>query len=200
MGELLARLRGLSPRNKAIAAVGVVGAAGLGLLARARGAGLGVDTGQAESSAGATGEATYTPPGTYPNTYGTDLASALGEIDSRYAEDLAEFVAGQGTTAAALAAMQKSQGKTLADINKKVAGLTAPPTKSKLETKPKTKDPKKAAAKPKPSAFKTYTIKRGDTLGAIAKHYHTSVGALVKANKIANPNKIVAGAKLKVPA
>jgi len=44
-----------------------------------------------------------------------------------------------------------------------------------------------------------YTIKEGDNLSTIAKANNTTVDALVKANQIADPNKINAGAVLKLP-
>jgi murein DD-endopeptidase MepM/ murein hydrolase activator NlpD len=44
-----------------------------------------------------------------------------------------------------------------------------------------------------------YKIKYGDTLGGIAKRYGTSVSALAKANKIGNPNRIIAGRTLNIP-
>ncbi len=43
------------------------------------------------------------------------------------------------------------------------------------------------------------TLRRGDTLSALAKKYKTSVGELAKANKIKDPNKIIAGRKLSLP-
>lgn len=45
----------------------------------------------------------------------------------------------------------------------------------------------------------TYSVKRGDTLSAIAARYHTSVAALASANGIKNVNLIHVGAKLQVP-
>lgn len=45
----------------------------------------------------------------------------------------------------------------------------------------------------------TYTIRKGDTLSALAKKFHTSVDALAQANGINDPNKIRAGATLVVP-
>lgn len=45
----------------------------------------------------------------------------------------------------------------------------------------------------------TYSVKRGDTLSAIAARYHTSVSALVKANGIKNANLIYTGEQLKIP-
>ena len=53
----------------------------------------------------------------------------------------------------------------------------------------------KAPAKQKAT---TYTIKKGDTLGAIAKRYGVDWRALAKANGIDNPNLIYAGVKLRI--
>ena len=54
-------------------------------------------------------------------------------------------------------------------------------------------------AKLKPKDTTTYyTIKKGDTLTAIAKKYGTTVAKLKKLNNIPNANKIYAGQKLKI--
>lgn len=45
----------------------------------------------------------------------------------------------------------------------------------------------------------TYTVKKGDTLGALAKTYNTDVGSLAKLNNLADPNQIKLGAVLKLP-
>lgn len=45
----------------------------------------------------------------------------------------------------------------------------------------------------------SYTIRSGDTLSRIAAKFHTSTAALAKANHLANPNVIRAGATLKIP-
>lgn len=44
----------------------------------------------------------------------------------------------------------------------------------------------------------TYTVKKGDTLSAIAKRYNTTVKALAKKNNIKDVNKIFKGQKLKI--
>lgn len=44
-----------------------------------------------------------------------------------------------------------------------------------------------------------YTIKKGDTLSAIAKNNNTTVEQLAKVNKIANPNLIYAGNVIEIP-
>ena len=45
----------------------------------------------------------------------------------------------------------------------------------------------------------TYRIRQGDTLSALATKFKTSVSALARDNKIANPNLIYAGKTLRVP-
>ncbi len=45
----------------------------------------------------------------------------------------------------------------------------------------------------------SYLIRPGDTLGAIARRYGTSVDSLARANNIRDPNKIIAGSQLQLP-
>lgn len=47
--------------------------------------------------------------------------------------------------------------------------------------------------------MKTYTVRSGDTLSAIAARFKTTVSALAKTNHIDNPNLIRTGQQLKVP-
>jgi nucleoid-associated protein YgaU len=49
------------------------------------------------------------------------------------------------------------------------------------------------------SATTNYTVVRGDTLGAIARKFNTTVQALVAANGIVDANKIVVGQQLTIP-
>lgn len=53
-------------------------------------------------------------------------------------------------------------------------------------------------AKKATSSSSTYTVKKGDTLSAIAKKYGTTVDKLVKDNNIKNPNLINIGQKIKI--
>jgi LysM repeat protein len=46
----------------------------------------------------------------------------------------------------------------------------------------------------------TYTVRRGDTLSAIAARYGTTTGAIASANHLRNPNVVVIGSKLTIPA
>jgi LysM repeat protein len=46
-----------------------------------------------------------------------------------------------------------------------------------------------------------YTVKRGDTLGAIARTYNTTVATLLRLNpQIRNPNRLYVGQRIRVPA
>lgn len=49
-----------------------------------------------------------------------------------------------------------------------------------------------------PEKSKTYTVKAGDTLGAIAAKYKTTAAALAKKNGIRNPDIISVGQKIKL--
>lgn len=69
----------------------------------------------------------------------------------------------------------------------KAAGLNG--FKKAATTKPTTSTTKKTV---------TYTVKRGDTLSAIAKRYKTTVAKLVKDNGIKNANLIYVGQKIKI--
>lgn len=69
------------------------------------------------------------------------------------------------------------------------AGIPNPPAATAPATTPA----------PAANTVKTYIIKSGDTLSAIAKRYGTTVAALAQANKINNANLIYAGRKLVLP-
>jgi putative chitinase len=49
-----------------------------------------------------------------------------------------------------------------------------------------------------PFLVTTYSVRSGDTLGALARRFNTSTDKLAKANGISNPNKIFVGQKLVV--
>ena len=48
------------------------------------------------------------------------------------------------------------------------------------------------------SGYIVYTVVKGDTLTKIASRYGVTVNDLVRWNKIANPNLIVVGQKIKI--
>ncbi len=49
-------------------------------------------------------------------------------------------------------------------------------------------------------AGQTYTVQKGDILATIARKYGVTVAALQQANNLSNPNKIIVGQKLTIPA
>jgi LysM repeat protein len=51
----------------------------------------------------------------------------------------------------------------------------------------------------KPAAVAQHVVSSGETLGVIARRHHTTVGALAKANGIADPNRLRVGQVLVVP-
>lgn len=52
---------------------------------------------------------------------------------------------------------------------------------------------------PNRASYATYTVKKGDTLAAIAKLYSSSVPAIAQASGIADPNRIEVGQELLIP-
>jgi len=71
---------------------------------------------------------------------------------------------------------------------------TAAPLLASLDELPVT------TPKPPQPAVVYHRVRKGETLSAIARRYHTSVSALMKANRLRRSNHIVAGRSLKVPA
>lgn len=90
-------------------------------------------------------------------------------------------------------------GDTLGKIAQK-AGVTVDDI---MKANPQIKNPNKIAAgaeyKMPTTPSSNYVIKKGDTLGGIAKKWGTSLDKLMKANGIKDPNKIYAGYGLKRP-
>jgi len=88
----------------------------------------------------------------------------------------------------------------------KVASDTTVKSKKKTTTEDatatsKTKSAKEKTAKAKSTKAKSsgYTVKPGDSLERIARHNHTSVGALKKANSSAGDGTLHPGKKLVIP-
>lgn len=68
------------------------------------------------------------------------------------------------------------------------------------------RQPRPVAVKPKmapppiPAAASTYTVAKGDTLGHIAQRHGVSARDLIRLNNINEPNKLLVGQKIKIPA
>lgn len=169
MGDLKARLQGILGNRWA--KLGLVGAVGLGALSLARrGPGGGADPDPGSDIAGDT-DATSVGAGgsaaaTYPNTSSTDLATAVGDMDSRYAEQVAGFSTQLGTDHEALTALQTSSTETATGLASLVASnqAAAAATAASAAAAKKAAD---AAAKKKAAAAAAAKKKK-----APAKHHH----------------------------
>lgn len=75
----------------------------------------------------------------------------------------------------------------------KATGLNGFKATSQAAVKPSVKP-----SEPSKTKAVTYTVKRGDTLSAIAQRYNTTVAKLVKDNGIKNANLIYVGQKIKI--
>ena len=114
----------------------------------------------------------------------------LGKIALRY-----------NTTVSAIAS-----GNNISNPNRIYVGqrLTIGASTAVAQPKPSspssTTQPSRPEAKPAQSSTKgtTYTVKRGDTLGAIARAHNTTVSAIAAANGISNPNRLSVGQRLTI--
>ena len=104
----------------------------------------------------------------------------------RAGETLNSIAAQHGVSAAALASANGIRNPNLIKIGQRLvipSGSAAKPSA-------------KPSAKP---AAKTYVVRNGDTLNAIAQRLGVSASALAAANGITNPNRIYPGMTLRVP-
>ena len=100
-------------------------------------------------------------------------------------------------------ALDRKNVKTAKPKKKKgssAVGTTGMGTRAGIQTgrRPGTNKPPTGRGGTKTLMPKTYTIKAGDTLSAIAKKMNTTVAMLKKANNIKDANRIRAGAKIKI--
>lgn len=81
-----------------------------------------------------------------------------------------------------------------------IRGYGVPDFESKATEKPAEPE-KEDQNKPENNAAgeQVYEVKEGDTLSSIAKKYNTTYQILAEYNKIANPNAIAIGQKIKIP-
>lgn len=77
---------------------------------------------------------------------------------------------------------------------------TAQPPAVASETAPSTPAPEPSEdAGDRAGGRRTYTVRSGDTLSAIARQFDTTIEALARANDIADPNVIDIGQELVIP-
>jgi hypothetical protein len=80
------------------------------------------------------------------------------------------------------------------------ASTPGPETAAPESAPPPTARPSKAPATSEPSAsFRTYRVKSGDTLSAIASRFDTTVAAIVELNELPNRNSLSIGQVLLIP-
>lgn len=59
--------------------------------------------------------------------------------------------------------------------------------------------PARAPAAPKPPTYRTYVVRRGDTLTAIARRHGVTQSKIIRANPGINPSRIYPGQRLQIP-
>ena len=96
------------------------------------------------------------------------------------------YVVKSGDTLSGIAARYKTTVKKLVALN----GIKNP---DRIYVGERIKITGKTPSKPTPVVTKTYHVKSGDTLSAIASRLHTTVSYLVKKNGIRDPDKIYVG-------
>jgi LysM repeat protein len=127
----------------------------------------------------ATPTATLTPSG--PFEYTVQQGDNLSSIATRFGTDLPTL----------LALNPSIDPKTLIIYVGQKILIPAPNTLLPTATPVSTLVP--------PGTLISYTVMPGDTLGAIATRFNSTVDAIVKENKLANANDIAAGDILKIP-
>lgn len=115
---------------------------------------------------------------TSKNPYIVKSGDTLGEIAKAYGVDVNT-----------LAKHNKLKNKNIIRVGQKISI----PKKTSKKSAPKN------TSSPTTNNTTTYKVKRGDTLGEIAKRYKTTVSHLARVNNLANPNLIVVGQELQVP-
>lgn len=114
-------------------------------------------------------------------TYTVKAGDTLGAISARHGVSLSSVLKANGLSMASVI----HPGQKI-----RISGSAAAPTPA-----PKAAAPKPAA----PSSGATYTVKAGDTLGAIAAKHGISLSALLSANKLSATTIIFPGKKLTIP-
>jgi LysM repeat protein len=130
-------------------------------------------------------------------TGGTTDAAFATAVTVRTGDTLSAMALRYHTTVAALAA-----ANGITDPNRIVAGATVQVPSAPVSAQPAPAPPASPSPPSPPSApaaGTVVTVRTGDTLSSIAARYHTTVAALVSANKLANPNLVFAGSRLTLP-
>lgn len=113
----------------------------------------------------------------------------------QYGDTWSGLAARYGTTVDALRARNHSWG---IKAGQHIAVPAKRPTRSKAPATKPVKHKHRAAKKPARHVAR-YTVRPGDTLASIALAHHTTLSALLKANRLGNPNLVIVGQHLRVP-
>jgi LysM repeat protein len=108
------------------------------------------------------------------------------------------YVVQRGDTLAKIAARYGVTVKQIADLNNIANPNTILPNQ-KLRIPVAGAVATTAPASGQPGATKTYTVRAGDTLVAIATQFGVTVQAIQQLNNLANPDQIYTGQILKIP-
>lgn len=143
-----------------------------------------IHPGQKLKLSGATAQASparKAAPAPQSATYTVKAGDTLGAISARHGVSLSSVLKANGLSMSSVI----HPGQKI-----RISGSAAAPTPA-----PKAAAPKPAA----PSSGATYTVKAGDTLGAIAAKHGISLSALLSANKLSATTIIFPGKKLTIP-
>ncbi len=135
------------------------------------------------------------PTSTGVQTYTVRSGDTLGAIAARF-----------GTTTTLLAKLNGIANPSLIRVGQVLqippGGAPAPsrsPAPSPLASPTPRPSPTPVASTPTPAGARTYTVQKGDTLGAIAARFGTTTTLIAKLNGIADPSYIRVGQVLKLP-
>ncbi len=135
-----------------------------------------------------------------PAAYGMTLPEPLPPLP-----DLATVRVEKAVQLAALdRALGLEQG-TLAELNPELRHGATPPRPYDLKVPPDKGELLVASLaqlpewKPRQPLTTTHRVRRGETLGAIARQYHTSVEAIMRANRLRSAHRIWPGQRLQIP-
>jgi LysM repeat protein len=154
--------------------------------------------GQTPQAAGAATPAPLTPSSPQPPTPAPVATSAPAAAQPTAARAGGEtiYVVQRGDTLAKIAAKYGVTIKQIVDLN----SITNP---NLISTGQKLRIPAAAGAAPpaggQTGASKTYTVRAGDTLVAIATRYGVTAQDIQKLNNLASPDQIYTGQVLKIP-
>lgn len=199
---MAADLKALLHNKKAMAGVGVAGAAGLGVwyYRKSHGGGGSSTTDTAATTDGGSTVPAGSAAGQFPDTSGTDVANWLGNQEGSFQDEFTQFLTDSAT----------QQQQFLSQFG---TVLQPAPTPSPVSTPtpvphpvtpapPKVKvGTPKAPVTAKPVAHPYVTVERyttssppwQSTLSGIAAHEHTTVAALEKLNGNVDPKKLQIG-------